>query len=168
MNRRNVSSTLLLAFSLLVFHSCAGIYSVVEFEVLEPATVSFPDRVYQLIVLNRAPLSLDVFEEKDRQGMEQEHLVILDTLISNNTLRGLQATLQQSPIDRFHTPFWLSERRADTADLEALILTKPEVEAICARYGGDAIISLESYSMDIDDHTDYYINDPSVLQNPGN
>jgi hypothetical protein len=156
---------MLVAITLLVFHGCAGIYSVVEFEVLEPATVSFPDHVNQLVILNRAPFSLDVFEEEDREGMEEEHLVILDTLISNNTFRGLQSVLRLSPIERFHTPFWLSERRSDTSMLEELILTKPEVESLCSRYGGDAIISLESYFLDIDDHTDYYRDDPSVLQN---
>jgi hypothetical protein len=138
---------------------------VVEFEVLEPATVSFPDQVNQLVIINRAPFTMDVFEEDDRKGMEQEHLLILDTLISNNTLRGLQTVLRQSPIERFHTPFYLSERRADTTALENLILTKPEVESICARYSADAIISLESYTLDIDDHSDYYRDDPTSLQN---
>lgn len=138
---------------------------MVEFEVLEPATVSFPDQVQQLIILNRAPLTLDVFEEEDREGLEPEHLVILDTLIINNTLRGLQLVLRQSPIQRFHTPIYLSERRTDTASLDELILTKPEVESICSMYSGDAIISLEKYAIDIDEQTDYYRDAPSEIQN---
>lgn len=156
---------MLLAFALLVLHGCAGIYSVVEFEVLEPATVNFPDHVNQLVVLNRAPFTMDVFEEEDREGMENEHLAILDTLISNNTLRGLQAVLQESPIKKFHTPFWLSERRLDTSSLDDMILTKREVDDLCSRFGGDAIISLECYTFDLDHHYDYYTGDPSEILN---
>ncbi|MEN8229694.1 MAG: DUF6340 family protein [Bacteroidota bacterium] len=165
MNRPKASSIILVALTLLVLHGCAGIYSVVEFEVLEPATVSFPDHVSQLVILNRAPFTLDAFQEEDRAEMEPEHLVMLDTLISNNTLRGLRSVLGESPIERFHTPFWLSERRTDTSSLDELILTKREVETICSKYGGDAIISLESYTLNIDEHHDYYKNAPGIIQN---
>jgi len=164
-NHSKATTFIFFTIVLLALHGCAGIYSVVEFEVLEPATVSFPDRVQQLVILNRAPFTLDVFEEGDREGMEREHLVILDSLITNNTLRGLQTVLRESPIQRFHTPFYLNERRADTASLDELILTKPEVESICSRYGGDAIISLESYALDIDEHYDYYRDDQAGIQN---
>jgi len=144
---------------------CGGIYSVVEFEVLEPATVSFPEHVEQLLVVNRAPFTMDVFKKEDREGMEREHLVIVDTLISNNTLRGLQAVLQESPIEKFHHPIWFSERRSDTAALNDLILTKPEVNSLCDRYGADVLISFESYTLDLDEHYDYYSGAPSVVQN---
>jgi len=138
---------------------------VVEFEVLEPATVNFPDHVNQLLVMNRAPFTMDVFQEEDREGMEAEHLIILDTLIINNTLRGVQSVLRESPIDRFHTPFWLSDRRTDTTSLGDEILTKRAVENICAKYGGDAIISLESYALDVEEYFDYYEDDPGTVQN---
>jgi len=143
---------------------CAGIYSVVEFEVLEPATVSFPDQVSQLLILNRAPLSFNVFSEEDREGMNKRQLLILDTLISNNINRGLLHVLKQSPIERFHMPIWLDERRGDTALMEDLVLTKREVAAMCDYMSGDAVISLEFYSMDLDSNYDYYTDAP-VVQN---
>lgn len=144
---------------------CASIYSVVEFEVLEPATVSFPDYVNQLLVVNRAPFTMDAFEKEDRDGMEPEHLLIIDTLISNNTLRGLQAVLKESPIKKFHHPIWFSERRSDTTALEDRILTKPEVTALCNRFGSDAVISFESYEIDLGEHYDYYSDGSGMVQN---
>ncbi len=141
-----------------------GIYSVVEFEVLEPATVSFPDHVSQLLVLNRAPLTFDVFKEEDREGMEEKHLNIIDTLIINNTFRGMKEVLRDSPIERFHTPIWVNDRRSDTALLDDLILTKREVESICARYKANAVISLEYYSLDINDQYVYYSDATSMVQ----
>jgi len=146
-------------------HGCAGIYSVVEFEVLEPATVSFPDQVSRLLILNRAPLSFNVFTEKDREGMDNNQLLILDTLICNSLNRGLLHVLRQSPIERFHVPVWISERRKDTVLMEDMVLTKREVAAICDNMNGDALISLEFYSMDLDETYDYYTDAPGLAQN---
>lgn len=165
MNRSRAHSAILVVVSLLLIHGCASIYSVVEFEVLEPATVSFPDHVDQLLIVNRAPFTMDVFSEEDREGMEREHLMIVDTLISNNTLRGLQAVLKESPIEKFHTPVWFSERRLDTSSAMDMILTKPEVYSLCERYGADALISFESYTLDLGEHYDYYSDAPGQVQN---
>jgi hypothetical protein len=78
----------------LVFHGCAGIYNVVEFEILEPASVSLPEYVQQLIILNRAPLSMNVLKEEDRKLLTYDQLIILDTLIVNNLQRGLLEVLR--------------------------------------------------------------------------
>ncbi len=99
---------------ILLLHSCAGIYNVVEFEVLEPASVSIPKDVQQVLVLNRAPISLDAFEKEDVEGLEQKHLMILDTMIVRSIQRGLLNVFQESPIDRFHRPIFLDARREDT------------------------------------------------------
>lgn len=164
-NRFKAHSILWSVFFVLLLQGCASIYSVVEFEVLEPATVSFPDYVHQLLIVNRAPFTMDVFEAEDREGMEREHLLIIDTLISNNTLRGLQTVLIESPIETFHHPFWSTERRPDTTALEDKILTKPEVTALCQQFGADAIISFESYEVDLGEHFDYYGDGSRTVQN---
>ena len=164
-NRFKAHSILWSVFFVLLLQGCASLYSVVEFEVLEPATVSFPDYVNQLLIVNRAPFTMDVFEEEDREGMEEEHLAIIDTLISNNTLRGLQIVLKESPIETFHHPIWFSERRPDTTALEDRILTKPEVTALCQKFGADAVISFESYEVDLDEHYDYYPDGSGIVQN---
>lgn len=136
----------------MLLHGCAGIYNVVEFEVLEPASVSIPEEVNQLIVLNRAPISLNSFEKKDVEGLEQRHLMILDTMIVKSIQRGLLNVFQESPIDRFHRPIFLDDRREDTAMLDALVLTRREVDDICLNSRGDAILSLESYFLDYKEH----------------
>ena len=143
---------------LLLMSGCAGIYSMVEFEVLEPATVSLPEEVNQLIVLNRAPLSMHSFEAKDVEGLEQKHLMILDTLIVKSIQRGLLTVFRESPIERFHFPYWVDVRREDTTNLEAMLLTRREVEDICLENGADAILSLESYSMDYEGHVQTYVD----------
>lgn len=140
----------------LVIQGCASKYSVVEFEILEPATVNFPEHVNQLLILNRAPITLDIWSDQNQVGMDAKQLVLLDTLIINNLLRGVLEVMRQSPIETFHRPIWISDRRTDTTLLEDKILTKREVMDICDTLSGDAIISLELYTVGLDQHFDYY------------
>lgn len=146
-----------------MFHGCAGIYNIVEFEVLEPATITFPEGEGHLLIMNRAPISLYSFKEEDRTNVDEKMLVILDTIISNSLNRGLLEVLRQSPIERFHIPLWLTDRRTDTSGLEDLILTRREVESLCNTWGADMVISLEKYSMDVNDSTIYYTDDPTGI-----
>lgn len=146
----------MLLLTALIYHGCAPTFSVVEFEVLEPATVNFPSTVQRLIILDRAPVTLDVFDPSDRSGMTQEHLEIIDTIISNAVLDGIEQILGQSPNERFNNPVVITEERTDTAGLNDLILTKREVADLCERYGGDAVISLEYYRLDLDERREYY------------
>jgi hypothetical protein len=152
-------------FLSLALQGCAGIYSIVEFEVLEPATVSFPESVHQLVFLNRAPLTINNWSELNQVDLSASELVLLDTLVVNNLFRGVLDVLRNSPAKRFQMPIWLSERRSDTANLSDRILTKREVDNICDTIGGDAIISLELYFAAIDQHFDYYSDAPDLLQN---
>jgi len=149
----------------LFLQGCAGSYRVVEFEILEPATIEFPDYVEQLIFLNRAPFTFDIWAEQNQAGIEYRQLVLLDTLIINNLFTGIVDVLRNSPSQKFHTPFYISERRADTTNLEDLVLTRREVDNICDTLMGDAIISLEYYTVGIDQHFDYYRDSPDEVQN---
>jgi hypothetical protein len=150
---------------LLLLQGCGGIYSVVEFEILEPATVSFPDDVNQLVFLNRAPFTIDIWAADNQVGMDYRDLIILDTLIVNNLHRGVLDVLRHSPAERFRRPIWLSDRRTDTSLLEDLVLTKREVNEICDSIGGDAIISLEFYTASVQQHFDYYRDEPEEIMN---
>jgi hypothetical protein len=138
---------------------------VVEFEILEPATVEFPDHVNQLLILNRAPITLDIWSDQNQIGMDARQLILLDTLIINNLFRGVLDVLRNSPAEKYYAPIWLSDRRTDTAFLEDFILTRREVENICDTIGGDAIISLEFYSVGLEQHFDYYTDAPDEIQN---
>ncbi len=149
----------------LLFQGCASKYSVVDFEILEPATVEFPDNVNQLVFLNRAPITLDVWADQNQIGMDARQLVLLDTLITNNLFRGVLEVLRQSPAERFHRPIWLTDRRTDTSLLKDRVLTKREVANILDNIGGDAIISLELYTAGMDQHFDYYSNAQNEVQN---
>jgi hypothetical protein len=140
-------------------------YSVVEFEVLEPATISFPDDVYRLIFLNRAPISAYMWDEANRSELDARQLIALDTLVVNTMLRGVKEVLDKSPLSQFHMPIWLNDRRLDTFALEDRILTRREVDNICDTIGGDVIISLEYYYAGLKERTEYYKDAPGEILN---
>ena len=147
---------MVLGLFLLAFSGCAGTYSLVEFEVLEPATIRFPDEVDQLLILNRAPVTFKVLSPENREGLDRKGLLILDTLVSNSVLRGLLHILRNSPVKRYQFPIFMSERRLDTLFQHDLLLTKREVASICERAGTDAVVSLEKYSLELEEHYDFY------------
>jgi len=140
-------------------------YSVVEFEVLEPATINFPDNVYRLVFLNRAPVSAYMWDEANREGLDARQLIMLDTLVVNSLFRGVQEVLDNSPLSHFHMPIWLNDRRLDTFALEDRILTRREVDNICDTIGGDVLISLEYYNAGVKEHNDYYKDAPKEILN---
>ena len=148
-----------------LLQGCASKYSLVEFEILEPATVEFPDHVNRLLFMNRAPITTDVWADQNQIGMDVEQIVLLDTLIINNLFKGVLDVLRNSPAEKYHIPIWLSDRRTDTTLLEDRILTRREVENICDTIGGDAIISLEFYSVGLEQYFDYYEDAPDEVQN---
>ena len=165
MSGTRVNFSLRIIFLALLLQGCAVNYRVVEFEILEPATLEFPEDVKQLIILNRSPISFDIWAEQNQLGMDTRQLVLLDTLIINNLFRGVLEVLRSSPAQKFHMPIWLSDRRTDTTALEDLVLTRREVDNICDTIMGDAIISLEIYTVGMDQHFDYYKDDPDEVAN---
>ena len=90
-------------------------------------------------------------------------LVLLDTLVINNLLRGVLAVIRDSPAHKFHMPIWLNERRADTALLDDLELTRREVDLICDTMMCDAVISLEYYTVGLNQYYEYYRDDPDEV-----
>ena len=143
MNRVRVIRILFL-FTVLHFLGCSVSYRLVEFEVLEPASINFPDKVRQLLIMNRLPLTYIFLDSSGITKLSKEQLLIFDTLITNNIFRGLNDVLKQSPISSYQWPIWSSERQTDLLAANDVVLTKWEVSDLCNKYNTDAVISLES------------------------
>jgi hypothetical protein len=133
----------------LILHGCLGTYSLVEFEVLEPATLQFPAHVSQPLVLNRLPESQRIFDEEEAEKLSDEQLLILDTLVSNNVFRGLYDVLHKSPLNNFYWPMWSTERQPELMVKNDIILTKKEVSDLCTKNYSDVILSLEAFHLGI-------------------
>ena len=142
-------------FWFLIIHGCAGIYSTVNFEILEPATVDLPEYVEFIAILNRTPSSFELFERRNVESLSLTQLAVVDTLINHSILRGLNEKLRNSNIPAYRIPLWFNQRRADTVGLD-IPLTKKEVNDFCEEYGCNAIISMEYYKLAVNEFYSYY------------
>ncbi|MEZ5071975.1 MAG: DUF6340 family protein [Bacteroidales bacterium] len=152
------------AVILALLGSCAPGYVLVGFQVLEPGNVTLDPGAGPAVIINRAPITFDVMAEENRTGLTEEHLVIIDTVISNSLIRGVQDVLRKSPASQFHYPIFDSERRFDTLGLNDLVLTKREVEEICTQHAGNVLISLEKYTLEVETYEDMYPDEPGTLR----
>lgn len=136
--------------AILILHGCSVSYQLVEFESLEPSKVNFPEDVRQLLIINRLPVSFTLLDSSDLSKLSRNQVLGLDTMVSKNVFLGLFELLKLSPLECFHWPIWDTERQSDLMVKHDVRLTKREVIDLCARNSADAIVSLESCSMEID------------------
>lgn len=122
---------------------------LVEFEVLEPATIQFPEDVRQLLVLNLLPQTHNFLDSSAVARLTHEQLIIIDTIITKNVFLGLYDVLKHSPIEWFQFPTWHVERQSDLLARSEIKLTKKEVIDLCNQKYSDAIVGLESCKLDI-------------------
>jgi len=128
---------------------CAGVYTTVSFEILEPATVNLPGYVKQVAILNRSPASSELFDKGDISGLNENQIRVIDTMITGAIFMGLNEVLREWDVPAYDNPIWISRRRKDTTGLN-IPLAKRDVNEISEEYGSDAIISLEYYILDVD------------------
>lgn len=117
---------------------------MVSFEVLEPAEITFPDNVSQLLVMHRLPGAHMLMDSVSLSTFGRKHFYGMDTLIAFNIYRGLYSCLQQSPVYSHKWPKWTFEIQTDIQASRNLRLNKREVAELCRKNYADAIVCLES------------------------
>lgn len=127
--------------------ACISTYEVVSFEVLEPAEITFPEGVSQLLVLDRLPLAHNLSDSVSLSVLGWKDFHGLDTLMSYNIYLGLYELLHESPADSHQLPMWDSERQSDILASSEVKLSIKEVAELCRKNLADAILSLESCNL---------------------
>lgn len=135
---------------ILLAFACSGTYRVVDFEVLEPAEITFPEDVRQLLVLNRLRPGSISLDSSISSMINKYSQAGLDTLVAHNIFRGLFGALKESPFESFHWPIWVAERWLDLPATKDSLLSQRLVADLCEQNYSDAILSLESVQLDIE------------------
>jgi len=139
----------ILPWLLFLLPGCMTTYHVVRFEVLEPAEITFPGEVRQLLVMDRLPLAHHLMDSVSMATLGRTDYRGLDTLVSYSIYRGLWDRLQQSPVKSHNWPAWDSERQSDILASKDVKLTKKEVSDLCWANASDAVVCLESVFLKI-------------------
>jgi hypothetical protein len=145
-----IRNTILFA-SFILLMSCAGSKSYVNYEILEPAAITYPDYVEKVGYLNRAPFSLYNFSESNRRGLDQTGLYIVDTIVCNSLIRGFLEGRQSEEIPFLEELLFFNFRKTDTLAYSEEIDDSTK-SVVFEKYDLDALITLDYYKMSMDKH----------------
>lgn len=136
--------------------ACSGSKSIVSFEVLLPASITYPENVNNLGLLIRAPVSANAFSPKPPElNRDPVTVKILDTLVINNLKEGFFDATEETELPYFNDILLLESRRKDTIDKGNPI--SPEFRKnLFQYYDLDALITLEYYAIEVDQSPFYY------------
>lgn len=136
--------------------ACSGSKSIVSFEILLPASITYPENVNKIALLNRAPLSADSFTPKPPElSRDPITLMILDTLVVYNLQKGLFDAIEETELPYFNDILLLESRRRDTTNRDEKI--SPDFRQYLFQNNDiDALIVLEYYDIKVDQSLFYY------------
>jgi len=116
--------------------------SEIEIQVMDPAEVTFPMEVQQLVFLDRSVFPHLYHHDSSKWSIEEYN--ILDTIMGNWIFKGVRATMMGSPLFDFDTIKIIRARRMDTA-MFLKPMTSAEMLHLKSIHNADAMISLEYY-----------------------
>ncbi len=131
---------------LLLFGSCVGTQSLISFEILEPAVITYPENVQKVGYLNRSPRTHDSFVNEELFTLNNTDLYILDTIICNSIKRGFEDGKNEYALSFLDSISYLVLRRNDTIGMNSNISVN-DVINICDQFGLNAIISMDYYNL---------------------
>jgi len=116
--------------------------SEIEIQVMDPAEVTFPLEVQQLVFLDRSVFPHLYHHDSSKWSVEEYN--ILDTIMGNWIFKGVRHTMTGSPLFDVDTIKIIRARRMDTAMIMEPI-TVTEMLHLKKIHPADAMISLEYY-----------------------
>ncbi len=140
----NLKIRLLPVLLFILFPACVPMAKV-EIRVMDPAQITLPSYLRDLVFINRSILS--ELTDPDSTWTPEEHYV-LDTLMNNWIIRGIQESMKESPLFRLDTFRVILARRDERGSLDR-ILTPGEIDRIKKVVpDADALISLEYFILE--------------------
>ncbi len=146
-------STLLIIPVLL--SGCFASKSFVQFEILEPAPVTYPEHVSRVGFLNRAPVINNRYSSINPRLTDPFSIRVVDTIVSNNIQKGFFEGIGLTEVSIMQELPVLEARRLDTTG-QSEVLDFSTRERLMANRSLDALISLEYYHLRLSRSHSYY------------
>ena len=134
---------------------CFASKSFVNFEVLEPALITYPQHVSNTGFLNRAPVVRNKYSNVNSLLTDSRNAKIIDTIVSNNIRKGFYEASQLTETGYMDEIPYLEARRNDTIG-QAEVFDFDERERLLDFYSLDALIALEYYHLQLTRSYSYY------------
>lgn len=136
--------------SIFIFLSWISCGPTAKIQVLQPADLLIPEHITKIVLIDRSKPSGGFLSniESILTGEEYQQ----DKQGRRRTLEGLSDILQKTP--RFQTIFSNVELEGSKGGRSFMApLSWREVEELCTKYGGDALVSIEMFDSDISSTT---------------
>ncbi len=144
-----------------VLLSCTAKKSMITFEILKPASITYPANVQTIAYFDRSPQSYNSFVNIDTRALSDTQFYKLDQLITSSILLGFMEGKNQSSLFYMEDLSYLKERRSDTLDRDVPLSNK-KVDEICEIFGFDALITQDYYFAAF--HISYYYNEEGLRE----
>jgi len=133
---------------------CAAPKGYVSIEILQPAEVTFPERVSSVAYLNRSPVTIENLSPKNSKGLSFRDVRIIDTMICNAVKAGFTEGFRDQEVLPVDSVIFLEDRRYSSTDKFNSISSETH-SVIFNTFPVDALITQDYYSVGLGEHTDY-------------
>lgn len=133
----------------MLLNGCFTSRSFVNFEVLQPAVITYPESVHNIGYLNRAPLSKYSFYEKNQINLDQVSLLMVDSMICNNLKKGFLEARKDTELPYLDFILTMESRRRDTVNRSSQI-SELYRNDLFKKHNLDALIVLEYYKLKLE------------------
>ena len=136
--------------AILLLPACGAPHSIISLEILEPASITYPEDVQKVGYLNRSPRTLASFHSVNVRSLNDTDLFIIDTIVCSSLRRGFEDGKGEARLSYLDDIDYLEARRNDTLFRDKDISAQ-KVEEICNIFGLDALITQDYYSFKFDE-----------------
>jgi hypothetical protein len=150
-----IKRSIFLFFIPVLLTGCFASKSFVFFEVLEPASVTYPENVSRIGYLNRAPIIKDELSKIDAETSEPRSGSIVDTIINNNIRNGFFEGSGLTEIGYMEDIPVFEARRNDTIGQRDMMDFRYR-ERLLTNHSLDALVSLEYSRLRLSRSYTYY------------
>lgn len=127
---------------------CFTSKSFVNFEVLEPALITYPQHVSNTGFLNRAPVVRNKYSNVNSLATDSHTVRTVDTIVSNNIRKGFYEASQLTETGYMDEIPFIEARRNDTIG-QTDVFDFNKRERLLDVYSLDALIALEYYHLQL-------------------
>lgn len=139
---------------MLLLAGCYAPKGYVGIDILEPASVTFPNDVEHVAYLNRSPFSYNNMARANTRGLDARELRIIDTMACNALQAGFYDAIEDSRLSYLDSVTYLENRRRDTTNRFSN-LTAVQHNRIFSTFPLDALITQDYYYFALDAANQY-------------
>lgn len=134
---------LIYLFSIALIFTACNSTNIVTIDVREPATISFPPDVTNILIVDNTPIIIPLTKEEENKTNEDIHVLKIDSA-KKILISSLDQFMNE---EKYFAEVKTYPYRTNNTREEVNTLSERKVQSICKEQGADAIISLDLFTI---------------------